>query len=106
MTNDDGIDSLGLHILARAMRGHGDVVIAAPDTEYSGAGASLGALHLIQPEIHRTTVAGIATAWAVNGPPALCVMFARLGAFGPKFELPGGPTAPSSRPGRLRHGTP
>ena len=58
VTNDDGIDSLGLHILARAMRGHGDVVIAAPDTEYSGAGASLGALHLIQPEIHRTTVAG------------------------------------------------
>ena len=87
MTNDDGIDSLGLHILARAMRGHGDVVIAAPDAEYSGAGASLGALHLIQPEIHRATVAGIATAWAVNGPPALCVMFARLGAFGPKFDL-------------------
>ncbi|GAC1316016.1 MAG: 5'/3'-nucleotidase SurE [Acidimicrobiales bacterium] len=87
VTNDDGIDSLGLHILARAMRSHGDVVIAAPDSEYSGAGASLGALHLIQPEIHRATVAGVGAAWAVNGPPALCVMFARLGAFGAPFDL-------------------
>ena len=87
VTNDDGIDSLGLHILARAIRHRGDVVIAAPDTEYSGAAASLGALHLLQPEIHRHTVAGIDEAWSVTGPPALCVMFARLGAFGPPFDL-------------------
>jgi 5'-nucleotidase len=87
VTNDDGIDSLGLHVLARAMRNHGDVVIAAPDKEYSGAGASLGPLHLIQPEIHRALVDGIGEAWTVTGPPALCVMFARLGAFGPGFDL-------------------
>ena len=30
---------------------------------------------------------GIDEAWAVTGPPALCVMFARLGAFGPPFDL-------------------
>lgn len=87
VTNDDGIDSVGLHVLARGLRERGDIVIAAPDTEYSGAGASLGALHLLQPEIHRTTVAGIDEAWSVTGPPALCVMFARLGAFGPPFDL-------------------
>lgn len=87
VTNDDGIDSLGLHILARELRGLGEVVVAAPDGEYSGAGASLGALHLIQPEIHRTPIAGIDAAWAVTGPPALCVMFARLGAFGAAFDL-------------------
>ena len=29
------------------------------------------------------TVDGIDEAWAVNGPPGLCVMFARLGVFGP-----------------------
>jgi 5'-nucleotidase len=87
VTNDDGIDSLGLHILARALRHRGDVVIAAPDSEYSGAGASLGALHLLQAEIHRVSIAGISSAWSVSGPPALCVMFARLGAFGPPFDL-------------------
>jgi 5'-nucleotidase len=87
VTNDDGIDSVGLHVLARTLRGRGQVVVAAPDTEYSGAGASLGPLHLIHPEIHRAVVDGIDEAWTVSGPPALCVMFARLGAFGPGFDL-------------------
>lgn len=87
VTNDDGIDSIGLHVLARAMRPFGDVVIAAPDREFSGAGAALGALHLIQPEVHRARVEGIDEAWAVTGPPALCVMFSRLGAFGDPFDL-------------------
>ena len=87
LTNDDGIDSIGLHVLARAMRAHGDVVVIAPDQEYSGAGAALGALHLIQPSVCRHQLDGIDEAWSVSGPPALCVMFARLGAFGPKFDL-------------------
>lgn len=87
LTNDDGIDSVGLHVLARAMRRHGEVVIVAPDSEYSGASAAFGALHLIQPEVHEARVDGIDEAWAVGGPPALCVMFARLGAFGGPFDL-------------------
>ena len=87
LTNDDGIDSVGLHVLARAMRPFGDVVIAAPDREFSGAGAALGALHLIQPEVHKAHVDGIDEAWSVTGPPALCVMFSRLGAFGDPFDL-------------------
>ncbi|MBU3717207.1 MAG: hypothetical protein FGM45_02750 [Actinobacteria bacterium] len=87
LTNDDGIDSVGLHILARAMKSFGEVVIAAPDREFSGAGAALGALHLIQPEVHKAHVDGIDEAWAITGPPALCVMFARLGAFGAPFDL-------------------
>ncbi len=87
VTNDDGIDSIGLHVLARAMRVHGDVVIAAPDREYSGAGAAVGALHLLQPETRRQQVDGIDESWAVTGPPALCVMFACLGLFGEPFDL-------------------
>ena len=87
VTNDDGIDSRGLHLLARAMLPHGDVVIVAPDSEYSGASAAFGALYKIKPEVHRTAVDGIAESWAVGGPPALCVMFARLGAFGGRFDL-------------------
>jgi 5'-nucleotidase len=87
VTNDDGIDSQGLYVLARSLLAHGEVVIAAPDREYSGAGAGLGPLHLLQPEIHRVAIEGVAEAWAVTGPPALCVMFSRLGAFGPPFDL-------------------
>jgi 5'-nucleotidase len=87
VTNDDGIDSEGLHVLARAMTEHGSVTVVAPDEEYSGAGASLGALHVIQPEVHQAHLAGLPDAWAVTGPPALCVMFARLGAFGAPFDL-------------------
>jgi 5'-nucleotidase len=87
VTNDDGIDSEGLHILARALTAHGEVTVVAPDDEYSGASAALGALHRIRPEVHETQVPGVGPAWAVSGPPALCVMFARLGAFGPPFDL-------------------
>ena len=87
LTNDDGIDSVGLHVLARAMRPHGDVVIIAPDSEYSGASCAVGALHLAHPEARRRHVEGIDEAWSLSGPPALCVMFARLGAFGGPFDL-------------------
>lgn len=83
LTNDDGIDSVGLHVLARAMLPLGDVVVVAPDTEYSGASAALGPLHLLHPEVVQVEVDGVGEAWTVNGPPGLCVMFARLGVFGP-----------------------
>lgn len=92
VTNDDGIDSIGLHVLAREMctlDGDHEVVVIAPDEEYSGSSASLGALFAIHPEVRRTTIEGFAgdEVWKVTGPPALCVMFARLGAFGPPFDL-------------------
>ena len=83
VTNDDGIDSVGLHVLARAMQPLGDVVVAAPDQEYSGFGAALGALHLIKPEVKIHHLDGIEEAWSVSGAPALCAMFGRLGVFGP-----------------------
>jgi 5'-nucleotidase len=86
LTNDDGIDSIGLHVLARAMRRHGEVVVVAPDAEYSGAGAALGPLHLMHPELKHAAIDGIDEAWAVNGPPGLCVMLMRLGVFG-RFDL-------------------
>jgi 5'-nucleotidase len=87
VTNDDGIDSVGLHLLARAMCDHGDVVVVAPDREFSGASASVGALHLMRPEVRRVSMSDVPETWTLNGPPALCVMFARLGAFGPRFDL-------------------
>jgi 5'-nucleotidase len=87
VTNDDGIDSLGLHVLAQAMAAHGEVVVVAPNAEYSGAGAALGALQKIRPEVRRVDLPDLEPGWSVTGPPALCVTFARLGAFGPPFDL-------------------
>lgn len=92
VTNDDGIDGTGLHVLAREMcqlEGDHEIVVGAPDREFSGAGAALGALHLLQPEMRRASIDGFTggDVWKVNGPPALCVMFARLGAFGDPFDL-------------------
>ena len=82
VTNDDGIDSIGLHVLARAMATLGDVVVVAPDEEYSGYSAAFGPLHLIKPEVHRARIDGVDEVWSVTGPPALCVTFGRLGIFG------------------------
>ena len=87
VTNDDGIDSEGLHILARAVADHGEVTVVAPDREYSGASGSLGVLNEIRPEVHLRHIDGVAEAWAVNGPPALCVLFAGLGVFGRPFDM-------------------
>lgn len=87
VTNDDGIDSVGLHVLARSMREFGEVVVVAPDQEYSGASAAIGALHIMRPEMHRRAIEGIDTAWAISGPPALCVFLSRFGVFGDPFDL-------------------
>ncbi len=87
VTNDDGIDSEGLHVLARAMlrmeRSRSSPLMMST----RGPAQPSAPLHRIQPEVHQVRVDGLAKAWAVTGPPALCVMFARLGAFGPPFDL-------------------
>jgi 5'-nucleotidase len=100
VTNDDGVASVGLHLLAERLSDDHDVVVAAPDREYSGAGASIGTIHLIEPEVHRVQLPGIAEAWAVTGPPALCVMFARLGVFGGPFDLVVSGINPGANTGR------
>ena len=87
VTNDDGIDSQGLHLLTQAVSEHGEVIVVAPDSEYSGASASVGALHMIRPEVRKTNVDGANQAFTVSGPPALCILFTRMGVFGPLPDL-------------------
>src|SRR5204863_6314390 len=86
VTNDDGIDAEGLHVLAQrvADAGH-EVVVAAPATDASGSGAALGVFHADSHiDVKRVRLPGCdAPAWAVAGPPGLCTLAARLGAFGP-----------------------
>lgn len=100
VTNDDGVDAVGLHVLAQRLVDLGDVVVAAPDREYSGAGAAVGTLHLIRPEVRRVALDGVPEAWSVTGPPALCVMFARLGVFGDAFDLVVSGINPGANSGR------
>ena len=86
VTNDDGVDARGIHVLTAALAraGH-DVVVVAPDRDRSGAGAALGGLaadeHLDAQRVELPGCAGV-PAFALDATPGLCVIAARLGAFG------------------------
>lgn len=86
ITNDDGIDSPGLHALAAAALEEGlDVVVAAPASESSGSSASiLGAEADGRIRMERRTVEGLdIPCYAVRAAPALIALIAAHGAFGP-----------------------
>jgi 5'-nucleotidase len=89
VTNDDGIESEGLHALVGALAAAGhDVVVVAPDRDWSGASSALGRMHPDEHiDVQRVEVPGAegVEAWALAGPPALTVLATVLGAFG---ELP------------------
>ena len=90
VTNDDGIDSPGLHVLAAAAIEEGlEVVVAAPWSQSSGSSASItgaeadGRIHM-----ERRTIAGLdVTCFAVRAAPALIALIASHGAFGPAPDL-------------------
>jgi 5'-nucleotidase len=91
VTNDDGVESAGLHALVRALIDDGrDVMVVAPARDMSGSGAAIGRIHLderidAQP-VELPGLDGV-PAYAVDGPPGLCVLAARLGGFGHRPEL-------------------
>jgi 5'-nucleotidase len=87
ITNDDGIDASALPVLARALvdAGH-NVRIVAPHEGYSGCGASIGSVaegHRVR--VERVYLSGVTDipSYAVVGPPALIVLAALQGRFGP-----------------------
>ena len=86
VTNDDGIEAPGLHVLAAALDEAGyDITVVAPDRDRSGIGAAIGLVHADQhldvEKVEMPGCDGIA-AYAIDGPPGLCVCAGRLGAFG------------------------
>jgi len=86
VTNDDGVDSVGIQLLARALHADSrfDVSVVAPDRDYSGVGASLGGARpddLRGRAVELPEAPGV-EAWAVNAPPAMCVLAGRLEGFG------------------------
>ena len=89
VTNDDGIDSPGLWVLADAVRQAGlDVVVAAPDRQYSGASASITAVQRDGRTVveHVEGPGGLA-AYAVHAAPAHIVMAAVHGWLDPTPDL-------------------
>jgi 5'-nucleotidase len=89
ITNDDGIDSVGVQRLARIAVDAGlDVTIAAPHQERSGSSAALSALQeggrLLVERREIEQLPGV-PALAVHATPALIVFSGARGAFG---ELP------------------
>lgn len=70
VTNDDGIYSPGIRVLAEAARNFGDVRIVAPDVEQSSMGHAITAS---RPLSYHETPIGEFEAYRVNGTPADCV---------------------------------
>ncbi|MFK7917377.1 MAG: 5'/3'-nucleotidase SurE [Ilumatobacter sp.] len=105
VTNDDGVESSGLGVLARhlADAGH-DVVVAAPMVEMSGSGAAVGGIMpgdtLATEQVQLPDAAGVA-AFSVDGAPGRCVLAAMLGAFGPLPELVVSGINPGANVGRF-----
>lgn len=95
VTNDDGIDAPGLRVLVSGLAeaGIAELLVVAPNRNYSGAGTSMMTTDADIPrrEIgyeQRTLVeAPDAEAYAIDGPPALCAMVAMRGGFGPTPDL-------------------
>lgn len=91
VTNDDGVDTVGIRTLARVARDAGlDVVVAAPDRDASGSGASVqmagegGGFRVTEREWNEP---GLETVRAVEAAPAFIVRAALWGAFGPPPDL-------------------
>ena len=70
VSNDDGVYSPGIRILAEVAAEYGEVRVVAPDVERSSAGHAITHSHPLS--YRRTTIQGL-TAYRVNGTPADCV---------------------------------
>jgi 5'-nucleotidase len=91
VTNDDGIDSPGLHALAAAAMQAGlDVIVAAPAEQSSGAGAALTATRRAgRTVVARRELPGLdgVDVWAVDAQPGHIVVAALNGWFDPAPDV-------------------
>jgi 5'-nucleotidase len=109
VTNDDGIDSPGLHALAAAAAAAGhEVIVAAPAEESSGSSAALLAVEEDgRIAMQEAAVRGTTAAFAVSATPAFIVLLATRGAFGepPQVVLSGINRGPNTGAAVLHSGT-
>ncbi|MFZ0217271.1 MAG: 5'/3'-nucleotidase SurE [Candidatus Dormiibacterota bacterium] len=74
VTNDDGIASAGLHVLARRLGALGEVIVVAPEAEQSAVGHSITTR--VPLRIKQVALDGVALGYSVDGTPADCVKLA------------------------------
>jgi 5'-nucleotidase len=91
ITNDDGVRAPGIAALATAtaQTGH-EVVVVAPLIDYSGSGAAVGPIHSragVDYESHVIEGLGDIPTYGIDGPPALAVILACVGGFGPRPDM-------------------
>ena len=105
VTNDDGVDSPGIHALAAALVADGhDVLVVAPATDFSGSGASIGRLYGSGPPPvirHVWDELPDLSVHAIDAPPATAVFAACLGAFGDLPDLIASGINPGANTGHL-----
>ncbi len=105
VTNDDGVDSPGIHALAAALVADGhDVFVVAPTDDRSGAGASIGRMMGSgPPPVERRVWDELPDlpVHAIDAPPAMAVFATCLGAFGDLPDLIASGINPGANTGHL-----
>ena len=85
ITNDDGVDSPGIHELAVQIEEAGyEAIVVAPDHNASGTGTSVGGLSSDKPiAVTPKKIRGFSgEVYGLAGPPAMCVLAGVMRAFG------------------------
>jgi 5'-nucleotidase len=103
ISNDDGIYSPGLALLAHVAQQFGDVVVVAPDVEQSSASHALSATRPLS--IRRTNAIHGVEAYRVNGTPADCVTLGMYQLGGIDAVLSGVNLGPNMGNGMWHSGT-
>jgi 5'-nucleotidase len=82
LTNDDGIEARGLWAAAEALAAIGEVTVAAPSRQRSGAGRSFPRDTSGRIEVLERPIAGTSrSAYSIDGSPAQVVLFALFEIF-------------------------
>ena len=84
ITNDDGIDDIGLRLLADFAKTLGNVTVIAPKVEQSGMSHAIDFTRPI--EVKKVDFSDGITAYTMDSTPADCVRFSALG-LGKSFDL-------------------
>ena len=85
LTNDDGVDSLGLLALKQTLQEVGEVVVIAPDHNWSAAGHTKTMHKPLR--VEEVKLADGSLAYASNGAPSDCVALGVLGFLERKPDL-------------------
>jgi len=77
IVNDDGIEALGIKLLAQWAKQYGEVTVVAPKVEQSGKSHAIDFINPV--EIRRVDFLEGVEAWVMASTPADCVRFATVG---------------------------